>query len=475
MKNLNFNSDDKLHEECGVIGIYEKNNINTANLTYFGLIALQHRGQESAGIAVNNDGIITCYKEMGLVSEVFDNQILNLLKGDMCIGHVRYSTMGESFVTNAQPLVVKYKNGTIALAHNGNLVNAQALRREMEDQGMIFTTSIDSEVIASLIAKNYSSNSSSIEEAISKTMEKIKGSYALTIMTNEKLIGVRDKHGMRPLVLGKLGTGYVLASETCALDTIGAQFVRDINPGEIVIIDENGVKSIQTKAEEKAICIFEYIYFARPDSVIDGLGVYGARHSAGRMLAKEQPVEADAVICVPDSGTPAAIGYALESGIPYTVGLIKNRYIGRTFIQPSQEIRETGVTLKLNPLKEEIEGKRIVMVDDSIVRGTTSKKIVQALRDAGAKEVHVRVSSPVILHSCYFGIDTPSKDELVGATTLIEKIKDKIGADSVGYLSHEGLMQSIGSCGKGFCTACFSGIYPIDITEEGDKHAFERR
>ena len=472
MKNLSSFNDDKLHEECGVIGIYEKDNMNTGKLTYVGLIALQHRGQESAGIAVNNDGIITCYKEMGLVSEVFDNQILNLLKGEMSIGHVRYSTTGESFVTNAQPLVVKYKNGTIALAHNGNLVNAQALRREMEDQGMIFTTSIDSEIIASLIAKNYTTN---IEEAISKTMDKIKGAYSLTIMTNEKLIGVRDRHGMRPLVLGKLGEGYVLASETCALDTIGAQFVRDINPGEIVIIDESGVKSIQTKAEEKSICIFEYIYFARPDSIIDGIGVYGARHRAGRMLAQEQPVEADAVICVPDSGTPAAIGYALESGIPYTVGLIKNRYIGRTFIQPTQKIREEGVSLKLNPLREEIAGKRIIMVDDSIVRGTTSKKIVQALRDAGAKEVHVRVSSPVILHSCYFGIDTPSRNELVGASTLIEKIKDKIGADSVGYLSQEGLMKSIGSCGKGYCTACFSGEYPIDITEEGDKHTFERR
>jgi amidophosphoribosyltransferase len=472
MKNLSSYHDDKLHEECGIIGIYEKDNKNTGKLTYVGLIALQHRGQESAGIAVNNDGIITCYKEMGLVSEVFDNQILNLLKGDMSIGHVRYSTTGESFVTNAQPLVVKYKNGTIALAHNGNLVNAQALRREMEDQGMIFTTSIDSEIIASLIAKNYTTD---IVEAISKTMDKIKGAYALTIMTNEKLIGVRDKHGMRPLVLGKLGEGFVLASETCALDTIGAQFVRDINPGEIVIIDESGIKSIQTKVEEKAICIFEYIYFARPDSVIDGIGVYGARHRAGRMLAKEQPVEADAVICVPDSGTPAAIGYALESGIPYTVGLIKNRYIGRTFIQPTQKIREEGVSLKLNPLREEIAGKRIIMVDDSIVRGTTSKKIVQALRDAGAKEVHVRVSSPVILHSCYFGIDTPCKNELVGASTLIEKIKDKIGADSVGYLSHEGLIKSIGSCGKGYCTACFSGEYPMDITEEGDKHTFERR
>lgn len=472
MKNLNIYNDDKLHEECGVIGIYEKGNINTATLTYYGLIALQHRGQESAGIAVNNDGIISCYKEMGLVSEVFDDKILNLLKGDMCIGHVRYSTMGESFVNNAQPLVVKYKNGTIALAHNGNLINAQALRREMEEQGMIFTTSIDSEIIASLIAKNYTN---SIEEAILKTMEQIKGSYALTVMTNDKLIGVRDKHGLRPLALGKLGTGYVLASESCALDTLGAKFIRDINPGEIVLIDESGIKSIQSKSEEKSVCIFEYIYFARPDSVIDGLGVYGTRLNAGRLLAKEHPVEADAVISVPDSGTPAAIGYALESGIPYTVGLIKNRYIGRTFIQPKQEIRETGVSLKLNPLKEEIAGKRIIMVDDSIVRGTTSKKIVQSLRDAGAKEVHVRVSSPAILYCCYYGIDTPNRNELVGATTLIDKIKDKIGADSLGYLSHESLMKSVGSCGKGFCTACFTGKYPINITEDGDKHIFERR
>jgi amidophosphoribosyltransferase len=472
MRQKCFVNDDKLHEECGVIGIYEKNNINTATIAYYGLIALQHRGQESAGIAVNNDGIITCYKEMGLVSEVFDNKILNLLKGDRCIGHVRYSTMGESFVTNAQPLVVKYKKGTIALAHNGNLVNAKALRGELEDQGMIFTTSIDSEIIASLIAKNYSST---MEDAIVKTMERIRGSYALTIMTNDRLIGVRDPHGLRPLVLGKLGSGYVLASETCALDTIGADFVRDIHPGEIVMIDDRGIQSIQTGAEEKAACIFEYIYFARPDSVLDGLGIYGARHAAGRILAKEQPVEADAVICVPDSGTPAAIGFALQSGIPYTVGLVKNRYIGRTFIQPSQEIREMDVSLKLNPLREEIAGKRIVMVDDSIVRGTTSKKIVQSLRDAGAKEVHVRVSSPPVMYSCYFGIDTPVRSELVGAAALIENIRQRIGADSLGYLSHEGLLQSVGSCGAGFCSACFNGCYPVDITEDGDKHVFERR
>lgn len=471
MHNAHMYNDDKLHEECGVIGIYEKGNINTATLTYYGLIALQHRGQESAGIAVNNDGIITCYKEMGLVSEVFDSKILNLLKGDMCVGHVRYSTTGESFVNNAQPLVVKYKNGTIALAHNGNLVNAKKLRGEMEDNGMIFATSIDSEVIAGLIARNFNG---SMVDAIQRTMDAIKGSYALVMMTNDTLIGVRDPNGLRPLVLGRLGEGYVLASESCALDTIGAQFVRDIEPGEIVIIDENGLCSIQSKADKKAVCIFEYIYFARPDSVIDGLGVYGARHAAGRILAKEQPVEADAVICVPDSGTPAAIGYALESGIPYTVGLIKNRYIGRTFIQPKQEIREMGVGLKLNPLKAEIEGKRIVMVDDSIVRGTTSKKIVQALREAGAKEVHVRVSSPIVMYSCYFGMDTPKRD-LVGASILIEQIREKIGADSLGYLSHEGLLQSVGSCGEGFCTACFNGRYPVEINEECGKHIFEGR
>ncbi len=468
-----FIDGDKLKEECGVVGIYQKGNVNTSNMAYYGLIALQHRGQESAGIAVNNDGIISCYKEMGLVAEAFDDRILNLLKGDMCIGHVRYSTTGESFVNNAQPLVVKYKNGTIALAHNGNLVNAPGVRRTLEEEGMIFATSIDSEVIASLIAKNYKS---SIEAAIEDTMNIIRGSYALVIMTNDKLIGVRDKHGLRPLVLGRLEGGYVLASETCALDTIGAAFVRDIEPGEIVVIDEDGVRSRRVEhSEEKRICIFEYIYFARPDSVMDGVSMFRVRENAGRILAKEQPAEADVVICVPDSGTPAAIGYAQASGIPYTIGMIKNKYIGRTFIQPTQTIRETGVSLKLNPLRANIEGKRIVMVDDSIVRGTTSKKIVQALRDAGAKEVHVRVSSPIISHPCYFGIDTPSRKELVGANHYLDTIRERIGADSLGYLSLEGLLESVGSRGEGYCTACFCGDYPMEVPSESDKHVFERR
>lgn len=472
MYNDIFVKEDKLKEECGIIGIYDRGNMEIESLTYYGLIALQHRGQESAGIAVNRDGMITCYKEMGLVSEVFDDKILNLLKGDISIGHVRYSTTGESYVANAQPLLVKYKKGNIAVAHNGNLVNAASVREELEDQGMIFATTIDSEVIASLIARNYKNT---IEDAILDTMDIIQGSYALVIMTNDKLIGVRDKHGLRPLVIGRVGNGYVLASETCALDTIGASFIRDVKPGEIVIIEENSIRSLQCGTVEKqATCIFEYIYFARPDSIMDGISVYRAREAAGKILAKEQPAEADVVICVPDSGTPAAIGYARQSGIPYAVGLIKNRYIGRTFIQPSQVSREIGVSLKLNPLKANIEGKRVVMVDDSIVRGTTSKKIVQALKEAGAKEVHVRVSSPVITHSCYFGIDTPTRKELVGASSIIEAIKNKIGADSLGYLSYEGLLASVDSNGEGFCTACFCGKYPMDVTDGCGKNSCGR-
>jgi len=473
MYNDIFVKDDKLKEECGIIGIYDKGNMEIENLTYYGLVALQHRGQESAGIAVNRDGIITCYKEMGLVSEVFDDKILNLLKGDISIGHVRYSTTGESFAANAQPLLVKYKKGSIAVAHNGNLVNAGSVREQLEDQGMIFTTTIDSEVIASLIAR---SNKTNIEDAILDTIDMIQGSYALVIMTNDKLIGVRDKHGLRPLVIGRRGNGYVLASESCALDTIGAIFVRDVKPGEIVIIEENGIRSICCKTtEKKAGCIFEFVYFARPDSIMDGISVYQAREMAGRILAKEQPAEADVVIGVPDSGTPAAIGYAQQSGIPYAVGLIKNRYIGRTFIQPSQVTREIGVALKLNPLRANIEGKRVVMVDDSIVRGTTSKKIVQALKAAGASEVHVRVSSPVITHSCYFGIETSNRRELVGASCILEAIKRKIGADSLGYLSYDGILRTVGSTGEGFCTACFSGKYPMDVPDNCSKDVFEKK
>ncbi len=448
----------------GIVGVFDKGNINSVADAYYGLIALQHRGQQSAGIAINNDGIITCYKDMGLVSEVFDEKILNLLKGDMALGHVRYSTSGQSFAANAQPLMVKYKNGNLALSHDGNLINAYEIRDQMEDQGMIFSTSIDSEVIAALIAKYYKGD---IVKAVQDAVKVIKGSYALAIMTKDKLIGVRDEFGMRPLVLGKLEKGYILASESCAIDTIGGELVRDVKPGEIIVIDDNGIESIQgdIKVPRKA-CIFEYLYLARPDSIIDNVGIYKAREKAGRILAVEQPAKADIVISVPDSGTPSGIGYANESGIPYSIGLIKNRYVGRSFIQPTQAMRELGVKLKLNPLKEYIKGKRVVMVDDSIVRGTTSKKIIQGLRDAGAAEVHVRVSSPPVINPCYFGIDTPSKKELVGAISYIEKIKDYIEADSLGYLSLEGLLESVGSEGEGFCTACFSGEYPMKVSDD---------
>lgn len=446
---------------CGIVGIYDKGNINAANGAYYGLVALQHRGQESAGIAINNDGIITCYKEMGHVNEVFDDKILSLLKGDMAIGHVRYSTSGQSFAANAQPILVKFKNGNLALSHNGNLVNVDALRDQLEDQGMIFSTTTDSEVIAALIARSYKGD---IVKAIQDTIETVKGSYALIIMTGDKLIAVRDSYGLRPLVIGRMNEGYALASESCALDTLGAEFLRDVRPGEIIIIDKNGMKSIESSAlTPKKGCLFEYIYFARPDSIIDDISMYKARENAGKILAIEQPAIADTVISVPDSGTPSAIGYANQSGIPYSVGLIKNRYVGRTFIQPTQSMRELGVKLKLNPLKGNIKGKRVVMVDDSIVRGTTSRKIVQALRDAGATEVHVRVSSPPVTHSCHYGIDTPTREELVGATHTIEKVREYIGADSLGYLSLEGLLASVGSKGEGFCTACLNGDYPIPI------------
>lgn len=457
----------------GIVGIFDKGNINSVTEAYYGLIALQHRGQQSAGIAINNDGVITCYKEMGLVTEVFDEKILNILKGDMAIGHVRYSTSGQSFASNAQPLMVNYKNGNLALSHDGNLINAHDIRESMEDQGMIFSTSVDSEVIAALIARYYKGD---MVKAIQDTISEIKGSYALIIMTRDKLIGVRDTLGMRPLVLGKLENGYVLASESCALDTIGAEFIRDVNPGEIIVIDNDGMKSINGIGNKpKRACIFEYIYFARPDSVMDNIGIYKAREKAGRILAMEQPANADIVISVPDSGTPAAIGYANESGIPFSIGLIKNRYVGRTFIQPTQSMRELGVKLKLNPLKEYIKGKRVVMVDDSIVRGTTSKKIVQDLRDAGAIEVHVRVSSPPVTNPCYFGIDTPTRKELVGAANFVDKIKNYIGADSLGYLSMEGLLKSVGSKGEGFCTACFSGDYPMDVPQNAISFMSQKR
>jgi amidophosphoribosyltransferase len=462
---------DKLREECGVLGIYAPGEETLPHMMGFGLVALQHRGQESAGIATSNNGTINYFKDMGLVQDVFTNKILDRLHGDVSIGHVRYSTTGESYVSNAQPLVVNYKGGSIALAHNGNLVNAAAIRDRLEDEGSIFQTSIDSEVIANLIARKYSNG---FKEAIIQAVSEIKGAFALTVICENKLIGVRDPNGLRPLCLGKLDNGYVLASESCALDVVGAEFIRDIEKGEMVIIDENGVDSvIYNSAHKKAHCIFEYVYFARPDSKIDGESVYITRRDAGKILAEEFKIDADIVIAVPDSGIDAAIGYAEASGIPYGVGLIKNKYIGRTFIKPDQKSRELAVRLKLNPLTENIKDKRVIMIDDSIVRGTTSKKIVESLRKAGATEVHVLVSSPPVVHSCYFGIDTPERKELVGAVKTIDEICEMIGADSLGYISVEGLMRSVNKTPNELCVACFNGNYPITVPKSASKFMFE--
>lgn len=463
--------DDKLKEECGVMGIYGDIE-DISYLTCYGLVALQHRGQESAGIAVKNGKGIKYYKDMGLVQEIFNDDVLKELNGKISIGHVRYSTTGGSIVANAQPLVVQYKGGSIAVAHNGNLVNADKLRDELEDAGAIFQTTIDSEVIASMIAKSYHNN---LEEGILEACRQLKGSFALTMICGDKMIGVRDRNGLRPLALAKLGNGYVLASETCAFDVIGAEFVRDIEPGEMIVIDETGYKTYQyTEDTHRHVCSFEYVYFARPDSVIDGIGVYSARKKAGQILAKEHPVDADLVIAVPDSGRSAAMGYAEESGIPIGIGLVKNKYMGRTFIQPNQTIRELSVSLKLNPLRENVAGKRIILVDDSIVRGTTSKKIVAMLRKAGATEIHLRVSSPPVKNSCYFGIDTPEPKELVGAVKTVEEIRDMIGADSLGYISIDGLADSIGMKDGGLCRACFNGNYPMEVPKKASKFVFEK-
>jgi len=457
---------DKLREECGVFGIYDNDNHDVARLTYFGLYALQHRGQESAGIAVNDGGTILYHKDMGLVPEIFDDVVLNHLKGKIAIGHVRYSTTGASLRENAQPMVVKYRDGQLALAHNGNLVNAAEIRNKLEESGAIFQSTNDTEVIANLISR-YRLTSVSIEENLINTVKEIKGSYALVILTPESLVGIRDPFGIRPLCIGKLNNSYVLASESCALDAIGADFIRDVNPGEIVIIDKDGLRSVSSgSCRESKLCIFEFVYFARPDSVIDGACVHHARVEAGRQLAKEHPVDADIVIGAPDGGLNAALGFSRESGIPYGQGLLKNKYIGRTFIQPTQDKREFGVRIKFNAMRSEIEGKRVVMVDDSIVRGTTTRRIVQILKNAGAKEVHMRVSSPPYKYPCYFGIDTATRKQLVAYNNSIEEIREMIGADSLGYLSLEGLLKTPIGAKCGFCTACFDGGYPVEVPEK---------
>lgn len=469
---------DKLKEECGVFGIYSRTEDVALN-TYLGLYALQHRGQESAGIAVTDGSWMDVTRGMGLVNEVFRHQLPHMENQYIAIGHVRYSTTGSSLLANTQPLMVNYSGGKISLAHNGNLTNAAEIRRRLEKNGTVFQTSIDSEVFVNLIAR---SRKESVEEKIMESLQEIKGAYCLTIMTEDKLIGARDPQGFRPLCIGKMGDSWVLASESCALDTIDAVFVRDVKPGEMVVINDDGLKSYQfAQADKRASCIFEYIYFARPDSVIDGQSVHEARFEMGRVLARESGLKADIVISVPDSGTTAATGFSYESGIPFKEGLMKNRYIGRTFIQPTQKKRSMSVKLKLNAIRSVVNGKSVIMVDDSIVRGTTSGKIVKMLRNAGAKEVHMCVSSPPIGYPCYYGIDTSARKELIAATKSVEEIRQFIGADSLHFLSIEGLKQSLSAVNsEDMCYACFNSAYPGERPEDDsaigtDKYVFEPR
>ena len=457
-----------LHEECGVFGIYGSADASPAHACYNGLLALQHRGQESCGIAVNDRGVISGHKNMGLVSEAFSTEILNSLKGQMAISHVRYSTAGGSVRENSQPLVMRYVKGTLAIAHNGNLTNAYEVRRELESRGAIFQTTIDSEAIAYLVARERIT-SASVEEAVERTMGQIEGAYSLLVMSPQKLIAARDPHGFRPLCIGRIGSSIVFASETAALAACGADFVRDVDPGEIVVVDDEGIHSIRSRCPadgSRHLCVFEYIYFARTDSVIDGISVYKSRKEAGRILAREFPVDADIVIGVPESGIDAAIGYSEESGIPYEKGIVKNGYIGRTFIKPTQKERANSVRLKLNPLGSVLEGKRVVVIDDSIVRGTTCDRIVKMLRNAGAKEVHLRISSPPFIWPCFYGTDIPSRDELIAVRHTIPEICELTGADSLGFFPPDKLGEMLGGKNCGFCDACFSGKYPTRIPEK---------
>ena len=463
--------EDVLHEECGVFGMYDFDGGDVASSIYYGLFALQHRGQESCGIAVSDTsgpkGKVLSYKGMGLVNEVFTPEHLESMKGDIGVGHVRYSTAGSSTRENAQPLVLNYVKGTLALAHNGNLINANELRHDLEYTGAIFQTTIDSEVIAYIIARERL-NSKTAEEAVRRACMKLKGAYALVVSSPRKLIGARDPFGFKPLCIGKRDNSYIITSETCALDTIGAEFVRDVRPGEVVTISpENGIESDMTMAlpqEQEARCIFEYIYFARPDSRIDGESVYASRIKAGRFLAQDSPVEADLVTGVPESGNAAALGYSLASGIPYGTAFVQNSYVGRTFIKPKQSSRESSVQVKLNVLKEAVAGKRVIMIDDSIVRGTTSDRIVRMLRDAGATEVHVRISSPPFLWPCYFGTDIPAREQLIAYNRTIEEIRQIIGADSLGYLEIDRLSEMVD--GLPICKGCFTGVYPMEPPKE---------
>ncbi len=458
-----------MHESCGVFGVYAPG-INVAQTTFFALFALQHRGQESAGIAVTDGNEIKIHTCMGLVSQAFTETNLALLQGYISIGHNRYSTTGSSRPTNAQPILAKSDGLTIALAHNGNIINSKLLRDELQERGYHFHTSSDSEVIANLILASPGQN---WQEKVEYAMHRLQGAYSLVILTENKLIGVRDPFGVRPLCLGTIDGGWSIASESCALDHIGAQFTREIDPGEILVIDSQGVKSFKKENGKKALCIFEYIYFARPDSIIQGKLLYPAREAMGRILAEEYPVDADFVMGVPDSATAAGIGYSHASGIPYCEGLLKNRYVGRTFIEPDQRIRELGVQLKFNPLSRIIAGKRLVVVDDSIVRGTTTPRVVNLLRKAGAAEVHLRICAPPIRYPCFFGVDMATKWELIAAKKTVPEIREHLGADSLGYLSLDGLIRAVDLPKDIFCLACFTGAYPIPVQIEMDKLALE--
>lgn len=470
MNNREFGNRDPLtglHEECGVFGMYDLNGGDVASSIYYGLFALQHRGQESCGIAVSDTkgpkGKVTTHKDMGLVNEVFTGEMLEQMKGDIGVGHVRYSTAGASTRENAQPLVLNYVKGALGLVHNGNLINANELRHDLEYTGAIFQTTIDSEVIAYHIARERL-NTGTVENAVVRACRKLKGAYSLVVMSPRKLIGARDPFGFKPLCIGKRDQAYIIASETCVLETIDAEFVRDVLPGEVVTITKDGEihsdTSLCLPKEKEARCIFEYIYFARPDSHIDGISVFASRIRAGQFLAMDSYVEADLVTGVPESGNAAALGYAMQSGIPYGTAFIKNGYVGRTFIKPKQSSRESAVKVKLNVLKETVNGKRVIMIDDSIVRGTTSDRIVKMLRDAGATEVHVRVSSPPFLWSCYFGTDIPQREQLIAYNRSIDDICKIIGADSLGYLEIDRLSGLVK--GRGICRGCFNGKYPID-------------
>jgi amidophosphoribosyltransferase len=457
-----WRSDDKLHDECGIFGVF--GHPEAANLTYLGLYALQHRGQESAGIACSDGTSLHVEKAMGWVSDVFGPERLRRLPGRSAIGHVRYSTAGSSNLKNAQPINATFARGSIALGHNGNLVNADGLRKSLEAAGAIFQSTSDSEVILHLLARG---DRQSLEWTLAKALVQVEGAYSLVMLTPDTLVGCRDPHGFRPLVIGRLGETWLLASETCALDLLEAEFVRDVEPGEIVLIDRAGLRSAKPFPVKRPLpCVFEYVYFARPDSTLWGQNVYSVRKALGQRLAEEHPVDADIVVPVPDSGVGAALGFAERSGVPFELGLIRNHYVGRTFIEPRQGIRHFGVRVKLNPMRQALEGRRVVVVDDSIVRGTTSRKLVKMIRGAGAREVHVRISSPPIQWPCYYGIDTPTRKELIGASHRVEEIRRYLGADSLGYLSLEGMLKAAGGDGGRFCHACFSGEYEVGFPRE---------